>query len=707
MRVGKILAILGGVAVLLVGGVIVFIKSIDVEKYKPMIAEKAKEATGRDLILAGKIDLKISLSPALVIENVSFANAPWGSRPEMVKLKRFEAEVGLMPLLSGNVQVKRLILIEPDILIETDAKGKGNWEMQPAAGKPKDAPKPEEKKAADAKGAGGLPPIEIDEVRIEKASFVYKDGKAAKTTKLLLDHLSVKGKSLSSPLGIDLAGAFDAKSFAVTGQLGAPSDLLAGEKPWPLKIEAKAGGAVVGVDGTIAKAMEGKGLALKLSVNLPDAQAFGTFIGAELPKLPAIMLTGQLSDPQGGYAISDLKLSAGKSQVAGKVQVAMGGPRPKANVQLASPLVDLSELLPQAESKPSDAKQADAKQAGAGAGAKKDRLFSDDPLPLDGLKAADTDLDLKLDKLILPNKIALDGVAVKLMLANGRLEISPASLKIGGGDLASRVMLDGSSGKSALLNVKLDGKGVVIGQLLKEMGQKEAFSGGKTEIVVNLAGQGGSVRALMAGLNGDATIQTYDGKINNTLINWGGGDLLTQLLGSLNPMAKKEDSTPVSCGVLRAVIKDGMTTIDKGLAVETQKLNVVGSGTINLKTEELDMGVKPTVKEGLGVGVGNLASLVRIKGTLANPATGIDEMEAAKKALSVGTAIATGGVSLLTGALVDKATADSAPCQTALGKAPAKQAGAQPQQQQQQAKPDITKDPAGAVGGAIRGLFGR
>jgi uncharacterized protein involved in outer membrane biogenesis len=88
--------------------------------------------------LPAEIKLKISLRPALVVEGVRFQNAPWGSRPDMAQIKRFEVQVALLPLLSKNIEISRLILMEPDILVETDRAGKSNleFEKKPVAEKP-------------------------------------------------------------------------------------------------------------------------------------------------------------------------------------------------------------------------------------------------------------------------------------------------------------------------------------------------------------------------------------------------------------------------------------------------------------------------------------------------------------------------------------------------------------------------------------------
>ncbi|HEM47146.1 MAG TPA: AsmA family protein, partial [Alphaproteobacteria bacterium] len=111
MRIGKALKITAivvpVVVVALVVGAVAVLMSTDFNQYKPRIAEEVKAATGRDLAIAGDLALKVSLSPAVTVEGVTLSNADWGSRPEMVSVERFEAEVALIPAIFGTIEVKR------------------------------------------------------------------------------------------------------------------------------------------------------------------------------------------------------------------------------------------------------------------------------------------------------------------------------------------------------------------------------------------------------------------------------------------------------------------------------------------------------------------------------------------------------------------------------------------------------------------------
>ena len=70
------------VVAVVVAGVAV-LSTMEFEELRGVIEAEAEKATGRKLTIAGDIDLEISLSPAIAVEDVRFANAEWGSRPAM------------------------------------------------------------------------------------------------------------------------------------------------------------------------------------------------------------------------------------------------------------------------------------------------------------------------------------------------------------------------------------------------------------------------------------------------------------------------------------------------------------------------------------------------------------------------------------------------------------------------------------------------
>lgn len=741
MRLRTILIAGVGLVLILAVIAIVALRSMDFNKYKGLIAERVKAATGRELKIAGNLGLEIGFSPAIAVEGVSLANAPWGSRPEMVKLRRFELEVALIPLIFRQVRVKRLVLVQPDILLETDARGTGNWSLG-------GAPPPAPPSAKPGEARGGVAGLAVERVRIEKGTLTYRDGRTKRATSLSLDRLDLRATDVSSPLRIDLAAAYDGKAFTLAGTMGTLGELQAPSRPFPVKLSLKAGGASLEADGTIAKPMEAAGIDLKVAakgqeladvarladqkvpalgpfavaarvsgsaqalsvagidasvgkaeqlliraagavkdalrargidlsvaVQSKDPRSAAKLFRVDLPPLPPLSAAARIRDVQGAYAFEGLKGSLGKSNLTGGGVLSVGGARPKIKAQLASTLLDLSELLPRAATAKAGAPAVQRSQPSSA----DKRAFPADPLQLGGLKAADADLDLRVDRLVLPNRLPVEALAFHLVLSGGRLEVQPLSARIGGGTATAQVALDASAGRTAALVAKVDAKAIDLGGVLRQMGDSDLVTGARTDLALNLRGSAGSVRELMASLNGDVLLVLGEGRVQSSFIDWLGADLLTQIVDKLNPLGKRDPYTELKCGAVRFAAKDGIASTDKGIALETSKMTLVSSGTVNLKTEAIDFSLRPQPRPVTGIGAGELVKLLRVRGTLLEPKFGIDELETAKTAASIGAAVATMGLSVLAETLVKKATADPHPCQTVLGRpAAAAKTGATP-----------------------------
>ncbi len=688
---GKLFKILGALVVLLVAVVVagvVVLKSTDINQYRDLIAEQVKNATGRELTLGGDLELEVSLSPSVVARKVAFANAPWGSRKEMATIDRFEAKVDLLPLLSGTVQVSRVILVKPDVLIETDKNGKGNWVF-----KVDDAKQAPAKKDA---GGGSLPVVRL--VDVEDAVFTYRDGVTGKTTVVAIDQLRAGADSLSSPLSLSLRGQLNGQPYGLEGQIGAPSRLISGA-PLPVDLTATAGGATVAIKGEITDPSAGKGLALNVTAEGENIADLAAFAGAPLHKIGPYSVKATLTDPNGGYALSGVEVKVGGSDLSGDVMVGLNGAVPAINAKLASKVVDLEDFLPpksEADTQPTDTEEKPQAKGG--------KLFSKEPLPLDGLKAVNATMSYKAGQII-AKPFPLSDVLVNLSLQGGKLDIEPMTAKVAEGLLNSVINLDAARNTPAL-TLTLDGKGIGLANALKVTGTSDMLEGTPLDTAINLRGKGLSVAELMGSLNGVVKVTLGEGKINNAVLRKFGGDLATSTFTALNPLAKKDPFTVLKCGVVYSKVRDGQAAIDKGIAFETSAMNIIGSGGVDLKEEMLDLGIKTEPREGLGISVAGLASVVRLSGPLSDPGVKVDPLGAGKAALSVGTAIATGGLSLLAGGVLDRATADSAPCDTALGIKPAAKPASQQPADQQPAVKEEPKSPKGVLEGIGKGLGG-
>jgi len=116
--VGATAVVAGGVAYMLFDG----------EQYNKQLSQRVVDVTGRALAIDGKAELQLSLPPRIVLNNVRLKNAPWGSRPDMVRIRRMEIRLNPLAAVSGGDSVSQVNLAGADVLLETNPQGLGNWE---------------------------------------------------------------------------------------------------------------------------------------------------------------------------------------------------------------------------------------------------------------------------------------------------------------------------------------------------------------------------------------------------------------------------------------------------------------------------------------------------------------------------------------------------------------------------------------------------
>jgi len=673
----KLIKIIVGLLVVVVIALVVIVSTLDVNQYKGQVIDLVEDATGRKVQIDGDLGFALSLIPTVVVEDVTFSNASWGSKPEMVSLKRFEIEVALLPLITGDIQVNKIILIDPEILLETNKNGIGNWIF---ADKTKD-----EQAVTDSETETAAPKIVVNQVHIEHATFTYKDGVTGEQTKLVIDQIKAESHSVNDPLSMMMKVAYNDIPVAVSGQLGSLNQLTDNDI-YPIDLAVEVSEAQLELKGQINKPRDGKGINIAVKFTVDSLADLSKLAGSELPDFGPILLSGTVNDGVGSYAIKSLAVNAGNTDLSGEVTANIASKLPSITAKLNSNLLDLAELSPE-EKAPTDSQ--------------KQRLFSSEPLPLAALKSVNANVSLNA-KQIKTSSLVLADTKVSLLLKNGNLSIKPLTSLVAGGQLAGSIGLN-ASGKTSALTTNLTMKGLEPNQLAD---LKDKLTGAKTDVTINVNGSGDSVSEIMAGLNGKLLVQVGEGVITDSIAGSLGADVLTKTINMVNPLAQSSDATQLQCAVVNFDIKQGLATTEKGIAIATNQMNIIGSGTVNLKTEELDIGIKPEAKEGVGINAGKLAALVRIGGTLAEPKPKADMVGTVSTGLSVGTALATGGMSLLAEGLLDRATADADPCATALGqKANTTQATTESEKSTSTKAIDSVKDAGGALSDKLKGFF--
>ena len=611
----RILAIGGGVVLLLLIGVAIAIKSIDVNTFLGPIQDKVKEATGRDLVIKGGIDLKLSLEPKVVLQDVTLSNAPWAKSPQMITAKRVEVQMALLPLLHRDFQVRTLALIEPTIALETDAKGNGNWHFGDT---PAGAP------AAAAPAGVATGGFFVGDVAISNGKLTYRDGETGKLTTVSIEDFALTARDPQSPVSARFRGNVEDFAISLEGDLGPLTALVQRRWPYPVSLKGQVNGQQTSVVTQLRIEEQSKTVTL---------------------------------DP--------LELGIGKNKVTGQLALSATKPRPKLVFKLAASTLALADLPVAGKVMP----------AAARADAKSKYIFNEEVIDLSPLKSVDANVDWSIDSLVLGDGRKLDHVRIQATVLNGVLDAPVVQAGIFGGTVSARLKIDASHDKDAAVNLHLDAKGMDLAALFAVAGVKREVRGGKTSVNADLAMHGVSQRQWASSASGIATAIVGPATLGHPADN--SDAAFNRLADAVNPFRKSDPSTEIVCAVVRLPLASGIAKVDRSIGIETNKIGANASGTLDFRNETLDLSIKPQIRQGIKLDISQIASLIRFHGPFSAPTVGVDSVASAKVVATIGAAAATGGISLLGQELLANVRADpGAPCQIALGNAPKTQSEA-------------------------------
>ncbi|WP_374655010.1 AsmA family protein [Dongia sp.] len=547
----KALKIGGGILAVIIVLALVAPFFIDLNSYKGLIAEKAKEATGRDLVIDGDISLSLLPIPSVSVDGIKFGNAAEGSAANMAEIDKVKVKVALMPLLSGKAEIKSIELVKPTIILEKLPDGKGNWELAPAADAAATAP------ATGTEGGGGSFDLSVEGASITDGTLVYRD-------------LATAGEQRIENLNVDLSLASLQGPFNATGgvtamgmPLGFDVDVgrLDPAQPMPVNVTLKIedAGATIGFSGNadlkaaetadqpiVTGKLTGKGDSVaKLIAVLSGGKA------EEGPLAQGFALDGEIVAGKTAADLRNFSASLGDMSANGSVAARMGEVT-TVEANLAMGRLDLDKLMP----------------AKAAAGAESAPAASTEPaapgtfaLPA-GINANAT---VAVDQIVYQGN-AIDQVKLVAALADAKLNLSELSAQLPG---AAKVKLGGT---------------------LQAQNGQPAFAGG-------LDLNAGNLRALIDAFAKGAVDSVPGDRLRAFALNSRVTFTPTQV--ALSDLAAKLDATKIAGGVTVA-LPDGKQrqrmAFGVGLSVDQMNLD----GYLPKKTAEASAAAssKPADQDG-------------------------------------------------------------------------------------------------------------
>lgn len=431
----KLLIGLGILVVLLVGVAFAGPLLVPTDSIKADIASEVRKATGRTLAIDGALNFRLLPAPGVSASGVKLSNAGQGSSPEMVSLDGATVEVALLPLISGDVQVTRVVLRKPVILLEQYADGTNNWTFAPEA----DDSAAAGNSSATSDGAesgSGTPPVRLDDVEIVDGTLIY----ATPDQKEQVANINMKlgAGSLTGPFRAD--GSLNARGFDIA--LNAAVGELVSGKATPINTQVSTAGAKISYSGVFSDAGESPRVSGRLEVRADDLSAMISSLsdGAAPPALrgKSLELDGTVTASAAAVTVNDLALRLGDDSATGAVDVKLGN-YITANVVFNMQQLDLDRLLAETNgAAPAGVSgtAASGKKSAAPAPASAEKTESGFAIPAN----ISASLETKIDTLVYRGGVVRQ-VLLNAEVAQGAVNVSRASAQLPGGSSANLVGL--------------------------------------------------------------------------------------------------------------------------------------------------------------------------------------------------------------------------------------------------------------------------
>jgi len=596
--------ILGALIVLLIAtavGLIGVLSSMDYGRYKDDLDKMVQDATGRELTIAGDLDLALSLTPKLTVTDVTFANASWAGDRPMMTLNRLNAQVALRPLLSGRLEIDFIELDGLDLVLQTDGAGKANWEFatMPSQLDAGAVEKQIEKAAQKLK----LTPS-ISAVRIRNAHVTYIDGATGAELESDFKRADFTAEGVDSPLKGEFVAIYNDVAVQAQAELGSLGLLIASKgAPFPVNLKLTAENISADIVGAIDQPSAGLAVNVRVHAQAPDSKTLSKLAGVELPDVGALQGRAKVSGAGAAYSFQGIEATLGNSDLAGSADVDLSAKRPSVTAKLSSALLDVNQLAGLSAERKDDAPPLE-------------RVFTTDPLPFELLKLADADVRYSA-KRVRVDTLSLTSVNAAVKLKDSALKLYPLQFIFDEGRLSARLVVDGSL-QTPTVAVRGSVRGLDAGTLAAMAGQGRIVSL-MLDGEVDLKSAGASTQTLAAALQGSVNFIGRNGQIHDDKFKD-----LTEGIGSIMPWASNKDANKISCFMAKLPIKAG-DAVAETVLLDTNGVSVRVTGNIDLPGELLHLTVNTSAKS---ASLASFAVPIRVKGALLEPRIDVDPAEA-------------------------------------------------------------------------------
>lgn len=668
-----LLSIIAAIIVLIIAAVVILPLVINPNDFKPEIQAAVKENVGRDLLIDG--DLELSVFPWLGISTgkISLSNAEGFTDKAFAEIEESNVRVKLLPLLSKELEVSRIVLKGLVLNLAKNKQGISNWDdlakkdSSSVTSDPVDEKETKTEETGDAEqaeesSASPLAAIAVGGLSIENAKITWDDQQQGQYTEINDFNFTTSELVFDEVINVALSLIINNKEPALTESINFTTDLIVNKnldifKLVAVKLESVTkgkdipGGALtanliaeIAVDLTqqtlniAGLKLDAEGLSVSADIsgtNIKDNPVFNGPIkiaefnlaqfmkkmGMPLPEMNDAAALSKLSvdlmlkATTDSADIKNLVIKFDDTTINGSSNIKHFA-KPAVNFSFDIDAIDADRYLaPKKEGEKVKVVASPASAVAASAG-----LF-----PVKTLRDLNVNGLVNLGSLKI-NQLNLNGLSLKLNAKEGVIKTKQAVKQLYQGAYNGNIVINV---KNKTPNISLNEKltSVNIQPLLNDM-LGEARITGIVNASAKINGRGDSVDAIKSSSNGKIDFNFNEGVIKGFNIQKIIDNSKALLKGTPLPADNKNDQTVFSIIKGTANITNGLVSNDD-LYLEASKLRVNGQGTASLVTDKLDYMVKAKLLKVVLTAteaekIKGMPIIVNVGGTISEPSYQLD-----------------------------------------------------------------------------------
>lgn len=583
-----LLKLITGLILVVVIAAIIAIQLISTEDVINEVSTKVEQATGRTLTVNGEHQLSVFPSLLIELKDVRLANIKAGSKPDLASIKELVVHIPWMSVFSGELEIEKFVIDDPDILLEKFSDTTTNWQFSPAVGgKNGKAATPQKEAAANNKGSTFPDSFDIalGQVEVNGGTITYIDHQTNQTKSINELKLAIKLPSLNSPLNISGSIQYMENTFKIDSSITTPRKVL-NNHPFSMALAVTSDLVNLNYQGEVID--QGKQLKGNFSItgdsvknllawqNMPltaKEQAFNQF-----------SLSTNLSLANNELAFDDLNLKLDELAIEGASTIALSTPLTiKAEVDLGT--LDLNPYLPEVAEKPPEADKPN-----------QPIIWDDTEIDLSSLKALNADVTIRSSQLK-AREIKLGKNEINVSLNAGVANIQLREFQAYEGQGSGSITVD-SRNRPYQINTNFSLSNINAGPLLSDAAGFDKLLG-KGNLSWQLTTQGVSQRSFIEKLNGDLKFKFIDGAIKGANLAAIAKSASSILKGDLSSVSLDSDFSNAEKTDFAELV--GVFAIDNGVAnakdisLKNPFIRVTGQGDINLPKTELGLQIQTKV----------------------------------------------------------------------------------------------------------------